>query len=202
MPTLRAVHFIRTSSRVWYWVIPPGRSFYIPLLVGVMEEGEEENCRWEGEVGEIGRFSITGRMIFHILCCSLSLFRLLERFCISMTFLYFLGKYDIILWSFYQTIFVLFRLYSDNANCVVCFSLTSCWCSFIRRLTIFPVSPMLIEHYLTTTTTLTIPIITNYEQTSGAAMSSPISLVINIFRKHFEKEDLRTNTQKTRSLIP
>ena len=33
-------------------------------------------------------------------------------------------------------------LCSDNAHCVTCFSLTSRWCSFIRRLTILPVSPM------------------------------------------------------------
>ena len=30
-------------------------------------EGKEENCGWEGEVGEIGQFSIIGRMISHIL---------------------------------------------------------------------------------------------------------------------------------------
>jgi len=33
-------------------------------------------------------------------------------------------------------------LCSDNADCVMCFSLTSRWCSFIRILTILPVSPM------------------------------------------------------------
>jgi len=35
-------------------------------------------------------------------------------------------------------------LCSDNADCVTCFSLTSYWCSFIRRLIILPVSPMYI----------------------------------------------------------
>jgi len=33
-------------------------------------------------------------------------------------------------------------LCSDNADCVMCFSLTSRWCSFIRILTILSVSPM------------------------------------------------------------
>jgi len=33
-------------------------------------------------------------------------------------------------------------LCSDSADCVTCFNLTSRWCSFIRRLTILPVSSM------------------------------------------------------------
>jgi len=59
----------------------------------------------------------------------------------------------------------------------------------------------LIEHCLTTTYFS----YNNqfYEQTSGAAMGSSISLVIaNIFMEYFEKETLRKNIQKTRSLIP
>jgi len=35
-----------------------------------------------------------------------------------------------------------------------------------------------------------------YEQTSAAAMDSPISLVINIFMEHFEKEDFRKTLKK------
>ena len=42
-----------------------------------------------------------------------------------------------------QTVFdVLFRLCSDNADCVMCFNLIPCWCSFICRLTILLVSSM------------------------------------------------------------
>jgi len=42
-----------------------------------------------------------------------------------------------------------------------------------------------------------------YEQTSGAAMGSPISpVIVNIFKEHFEKEALQKNAKKTKSLIP
>jgi len=59
-----------------------------------------------------------------------------------MASLYFLGKYDVMLAIVVcQTFDVLFQC-SDNADCVICFNLISHWCSFIRRLTILPVSPM------------------------------------------------------------
>ena len=62
-----------------------------------------------------------------------------------MASLYFLGKYEVML----AIVVVLSNniwcsvsiLCSDN-DCVACFSLTSRWCSFIRRLTILSVAPM------------------------------------------------------------
>ena len=63
-----------------------------------------------------------------------------------MASLYFLGKYDVMLAIVVvlsNTIWgTVSMLCSDNADCVACFSLTSRWYSFIRRLTILPVSPM------------------------------------------------------------
>jgi len=113
--------------------------FYIMLLVGVMG-GKKRIVR------EIGLSSITGRMVLFYLCCSHYLFRLLGCFCISMASLYFFEKYDVIL----VIMIVLSNsiwcpvsmLCSDNADCVTCFSLTSCQCSSIHRFTIFPVSSM------------------------------------------------------------
>jgi len=60
--------------------------------------------------------------------------------------LVFLGKYDVMLaiavvlsnniWC------LISMLCSNNADCVKCFSLISYWYSFIRKLTILPISPM------------------------------------------------------------
>jgi len=48
------------------------------------------------EVGEIDRSSVTGRIVFYFIYV-VSLFRLLGYFYISISSLYFFGKYDVML---------------------------------------------------------------------------------------------------------
>ena len=108
--------------------------------------GEGRKELWRGKGGKFAGLQKPGEWssIFYLYCCSH--YRYLGCFCISMTFLYFLGKYDVMLAivvASSNSIWCPISMScSDNADCVTCFSLTSRWCSFIRRLTILPVSPM------------------------------------------------------------
>jgi len=58
-----AVHFIRERSSL-ILSYPSHSFFYIMLLVGVV--GRKKKIK-DGERCEIDQFSITGRMVFHIL---------------------------------------------------------------------------------------------------------------------------------------
>ena len=53
----------------WYWNVPPDRSPFIYYATCWSGRGNEENCGWGmgREVEEIGQFSLTGRIVFHIL---------------------------------------------------------------------------------------------------------------------------------------
>jgi len=61
-----AVHFIKARSSLILSCFSRSPLFIYYAICGVMEG--EENCGWvERRVGEIGQFSLTGRIVFHIL---------------------------------------------------------------------------------------------------------------------------------------